>query len=135
MSNGRAEIPSPLRRLLRARVAALLQPRAQDYARAEAALAAGRRDAAALQGRLAGLEAGLAALERRRPFDPEMTVEQAWQRHPGVRAVFARHHLPACDGCAVRFDETLAEAALAYDLALPLLLRDLNDLLAPRGSG
>lgn len=65
----------------------------------------------------------------REPFSAEMTVDQAWRKHAGTRAVFARHHLPGCDGCAVRFDETLAEAAAAYGLDLEGLLEELGALL------
>lgn len=64
------------------------------------------------------------------PFHADMSMDQAWRRHPGAPAVFARHHLPACDGCAVRFDETLEEAAVAYGLDLQRLLAELNLLLA-----
>ncbi len=66
---------------------------------------------------------------RSMPFSAAMTVDQAWRRHPGAAAVFARHDLPGCDGCAVRFDETLAEAARAYDLDLDRLVEDLGALL------
>jgi hybrid cluster-associated redox disulfide protein len=58
-----------------------------------------------------------------------MTIDQAWRKHPGTRNVFAQHHLPSCDGCAVRFDETIAEAAGAYGLELGALLEELNALL------
>jgi hybrid cluster-associated redox disulfide protein len=68
---------------------------------------------------------------RTRPFEPAMTIDAAWRRHPGTQAIFARHHLPGCDGCAVRHDETLAEAADAYGLMLEPLLHELNDLLQP----
>jgi len=57
-----------------------------------------------------------------------MTIDQAWHNHPGAPAVFARHHLPACDGCAVRFDETLAEATQAYGIDLDAFLQQLNAL-------
>ena len=63
------------------------------------------------------------------PFSAEMTIDQAWRKHPGTRQVFAQHHLPSCDGCAVRFDETIAEAAGAYGLELDVLLEELNALL------
>ncbi len=58
-----------------------------------------------------------------------MTIDQAWRRHPGAPAVFARFHLPACDGCAVRFDESVEEAAAAYGLDLRALLAALDALL------
>ena len=66
------------------------------------------------------------------PFVPTMTVDHAWRRHPGVRGVFAARHLPACDRCAVRHDETLEEVAAAYGFALAELMRDLNSLLGGR---
>lgn len=77
--------------------------------------------------RIEALRADLDLLGR--PFAPDMTVDQAWRRHPRAREVFSRHHLPACDGCAVRFDETLAEVAEAYDIDLAELLAELNALL------
>jgi len=63
------------------------------------------------------------------PFLPGMTIDTAWRRHPGVQAIFASHHLPACNGCAVRFDETLTEAAEAYGIPLEGWLESLNALL------
>ena len=81
-----------------------------------------------------GLDA-LARLRRGRksdvqpPFTGEMTIEAAWHHHPGAPAVFSHHHLPACDGCAVRFDETLAEATEAYGIELHGFLTQLNALL------
>ena len=62
------------------------------------------------------------------PFTPEMTIEQAWHAHPKAPSVFADHHLPSCDGCSVRFEETLAEAAEAYGLDLDSFLTQLNTL-------
>ena len=62
------------------------------------------------------------------PFSPEMTIEQAWHAHPKAPRVFAAHHLPACDGCSVRFEETLAEAAEAYGIDLNSFLTQLNAL-------
>jgi len=57
-----------------------------------------------------------------------MTIEAAWSHHPGAPGVFARYHLPACDGCAVRHDETLSEAAEAYGIDMQLWLSELNKL-------
>lgn len=93
----------------------------------------------ALEVEVAGLRRGLAtvAADLRllgQPFHGAMTMDQAWRRHPGAPAVFARHHLPACDGCAVRFDETLEEAATAYGLDLQRLLSELDLLLPGAGS-
>lgn len=62
------------------------------------------------------------------PFHAEMTIDEAWFAHPGAPGVFARHHLPGCDGCSVRFEETLAEAAEAYSIDLAAFLHELNRL-------
>ena len=62
-------------------------------------------------------------------FTGSMTIDQAWHAHPDAPHVFARYHLPACDGCAVRFDERVEEAAQAYGIDLEHFLRDLNDTL------
>lgn len=90
--------------------------------------------------RLAQLEDELRAARRElQPptgsFHGGMRMAEAWRRHPGARAVFRRHHLPACDRCAVRFDEALDEAAEAYGLDLGALLVELNALLGPPGAG
>lgn len=61
-------------------------------------------------------------------FHGEMTIDEAWFAHPGAPGVFARHHLPGCDGCSVRFEETLAEAAEAYSIDLEAFLHELNRL-------
>ena len=111
---------------LQAELAALTQ--VQDAATRAATAAA--RAATALQ-------ADLAVLTRPR-FSADMTLDQVWRRHPGVRALFAARHLPACDGCALRHDETLAEAAEAYDLDLATLMDELNALIpepAPLSTG
>ena len=63
------------------------------------------------------------------PFSGEMTVHQAWARHPGVREVFAARGLPECDLCSVGQDETLDEACQGYGLSLDELLTELNGLL------
>ena len=57
-----------------------------------------------------------------------MTIDTAWNAHPKAPAVFARHNLPGCDGCAVRFDEKLCEAAEAYGIDIDRFLADLNAL-------
>ncbi|RME23166.1 MAG: hypothetical protein D6798_14110, partial [Deltaproteobacteria bacterium] len=93
-----------------------------------------RRRLDALQLEVGRVRAALSAADetwtlRTMPFSADMTIDRAWRRHPGAAAVFRRHHLPACDGCAVRFDETLAEAARAYDLDLDRLLEELAGLL------
>ncbi len=71
-------------------------------------------------------------LESRSPHVPEftgdMTIDAAWNAHTGAPSVFARYHLPGCDGCAVRFDERLSEAAEAYGIDIVQFLADLNGL-------
>ena len=62
-------------------------------------------------------------------FAAEMTIDQAWNHHPDAPSVFIRYHLKACNSCAVRFDETLDEAAMAYGLNLSAMLKELNSLL------
>ena len=62
------------------------------------------------------------------PFTAEMTIEQAWHAHPKAPAIFASHHLPSCNKCSVRFEETLAEAAEAYGIDLDSFLTQLNAL-------
>ena len=61
-------------------------------------------------------------------FNGSETIEQAWNSHPQAAKVFARYHLPACNLCAVRFDETLDEAFLAYSLPKKEFLHALNQL-------
>lgn len=116
-------------------MAAIVDQRLADPRPAQAAVTAGvaaarraeaRADALAQQA--GSLAAGIAL--RTGPFTSAMTVEQAWRRHSGVQRVFARRHLPACDHCSVRFDETLEEVSLAYELDLAALLEELNALLA-----
>ncbi len=131
-------LPLPLPRLLRPRVRRGLRAVADPappppLLRQLAALddALDRVDA-----RLAGLHGHLdrqhGRLDRRSaPFSAEMTVEEALKRHPGAQGVLATRHLPHCSGCAVRFDETLAEVAEAYGLDLGDLLVDLRGLLSP----
>lgn len=97
----------------------------------------------ALRAELDALRLGITALGRDRealdrwlsrrtgPFTGDMTVHEAWARHPRAKEVFARHHLPACPACAVGADETLAEAAFGYRLSLEDLLGELNAVLRP----
>lgn len=124
----------PLRQWLGARVARLLDERAQLLDAPTAEKRAIETDLLDLTQRVGRLDRELRGLSadlawRGRPFAAEMSIQQARTRHPGAPAVFARHHLPACDGCAVRFDETVAEAAAAYGLDLVALLGDLNALI------
>jgi len=94
-----------------------------------------------VESNVAAVEARLVALGRQldasqsdlqlvlQPFSAEMTIDQAWNHHSDAPDVFARHHLPACNSCAVRFDETLEEAAAAYGLQIDALITELNTLL------
>ena len=85
-----------------------------------------------LSSRLIRLEDELTSIQSELPpvpFSPTMTIDQAWKHHGDAPRIFAQHHLPACDSCAIRFDETLEEAARAYGLDLVPLLKELNDLL------
>lgn len=129
-----SRLHATLRARLGARVRAQLLRRGES-ARDHAADASGlRADAAALGSRLGAIEGELQRMRDdaelwSRPFRADMTIDRAWRRHPGARHVFAAFHLPACDTCAVRFDETLSEAVAAYDLDGDALLDALNDLL------
>ncbi len=119
-----------LRRVVRQRLATraeLVSPLRQEAASLRELVAAQRVGAAETRRLLRAAEEELALA--RMPFSADMTVDLAWRRHPRAREVFARHHLPACDGCSVRFDETLEEAARAYGLDLATLLAQLSALL------
>lgn len=106
---------------------ALLPPLQEELVQARTALEALDRRARAQERALAAFRAESELWSR--PFGPDLTVHQAWTRHPRAREVFARHHLPACDHCAVRFDETVGEAAAAYGLDPVRLVDELNALL------
>lgn len=123
-----------LHQWLRARVHLALDPLSAERDGLIAATAASKAAAGALERRLSALARqakrladDLALLDQ--PFSDTLTMDQVLRRHPAAAAVLAQHHLPACGGCAVRFDETLAEAAEAYELDLTLLLQDLRRLL------
>ena len=80
-----------------------------------------------------GLQQALHELRKRthRPrvhFTGEMSIDEAWHAHPRAPKVFARYQLPGCDGCAVRFEERIEEAAEAYGIDLDRFLHDLNQL-------
>ncbi len=123
-----------LHAFLAARVRALLEPRERAHDALQAKARALQTEARALEDRLRAARREAEALSSelrlwREPFHEAMTVHQAWLRHPRAREVFTRHHLPACDRCAVRFEETVGEAAAAYRLDLGALLTELNALL------
>jgi hypothetical protein len=129
-----SRLNATLRARLGARVRAQLERRGQATRGHEHETADLRQQLAALGGRLGTVEGELQRLRAdqdlwSRPFHADMSIDRAWRRHPGARQVFAAFHLPACDTCAVRFDETLSEAVAAYDLDGDALLDALNDLL------
>lgn len=69
------------------------------------------------------------APEPTRQFVPEMTVGGALALHPAAKWVFASYHIGGCSHCAMSDEETLEQVAVAYDLPLERLIRDLNSLL------
>jgi hybrid cluster-associated redox disulfide protein len=81
-----------------------------------------------LSHRVVAQSAGLARVGA--PFAPDFTIDEVLRRHAGAAQVLAGFGLPGCGGCAVRQDETLAEAADAYGLDLEAMLDGLQGLLA-----
>jgi len=57
------------------------------------------------------------------------TIEEAWHCHVLAPEVFKRFDLLNCQHCAVRFDESIEEAAENYDFSLELFLSSLNWLI------
>ena len=119
---------------LRSRIERFVEDRLHTAVLAMDDVAAARRKAAHVDARLSALEDRLEQIRRDQdgqsgPFRPDMTVAQAWRRHPQTRLVFARRHLPDCDGCAVRHDEVLWEVAESYGFAIEPFLEELNALL------
>ena len=128
-------MPAPQRLAITSAVRRALEDHLRAQAPLTEALSAARREADAATLRLDRLEARLATVAEARnlaalPWSGSLTVDQAWRRHPGAPAVFAARHLPACDGCSVRFDETVEEACLAYGIDLASLLDELKALPA-----
>jgi hybrid cluster-associated redox disulfide protein len=133
-------LPPPLLRYLHARVHQCLQERRvwlpdlrQELSELSAHSAEANRLLQQAQSNANQLERAWEHLQAPR-FLPEMTMEAVLLRHPGAARVLARHGLPGCGGCAVRFDETLGEAALAYGLHLSELLIELDALPGMPGS-
>jgi hypothetical protein len=128
MSQDMATSERLTRRLVRGALRALERALTAEVT-ATAAVAEATRGLAAATARLGdALTALEIAAEASRPFTADTTVHRAWARHPGVKAIFTRYHLPACDACAVGADETLGEAALGYQIPLNDLLDQLNTL-------
>ena len=61
-------------------------------------------------------------------FTPDMTVDQAFQKHAGARRVFARFHLGGCSNCAISESHTIGAVSEDYGIPLPMLLESLNAL-------
>ncbi|MBM76782.1 MAG: hypothetical protein CMK59_15355 [Proteobacteria bacterium] len=72
--------------------------------------------------------------QQRKPkrFRRTMLICDALELHEGAAGVFASYHLPRCSSCVVRFEESLEEAAQAYDIPLEKWLTELNGLLSSR---
>ena len=62
------------------------------------------------------------------PLRGDHTIDQVWSAHSGVAAIFAAYQLENCPSCAVRFDESLAEACERYEIPEAELLSKLNQL-------
>ena len=75
------------------------------------------------------LHSRISRMEPQNPIRGTDTIDRAWHSHPNASEVFAGYHLHACHQCAVRFDETIQEAALAYDFSAEAMLVELNLLL------
>ena len=71
----------------------------------------------------------LQELRRPRRFIASLRIEEALNLHEGAASVFKKHHLPNCSLCVIRFEESLKEAAEAYEIDLKLWLYELNLLL------
>ena len=82
-----------------------------------------------LHQQLEELNSRIHRMENPDPIRASDTIDRAWHSHPNASAVFAGYHLHACHQCAVRFDETIQEAALAYDFSEEAMLVELNLLL------
>ena len=59
-------------------------------------------------------------------LDKEVTIDQAYHSTPEAKEIFNAYNLSACDHCSVRFDETLEEAAQAYNISLEIWQIQLN---------
>ncbi len=125
-----------LRRTLGTRLRPALLALADPLVRAE--LADRRQSWIIAHAELDSLRDPMRALERRtlasaprfdrRPLGPGLTVHAAHARDPRVQALFARHGLPDCPGCAVGADETLGEAAFSEGFDVHLLIAEIEAL-------
>ena len=56
----------------------------------------------------------------------ETLIVHAWESSVVAPDIFSDFHLPNCNQCAVRYDESLEEAAHAYQIPLNIWLVALN---------
>lgn len=56
----------------------------------------------------------------------ETLIVHAWESSAMAPDIFSDFHLPNCNQCAVRYDESLEEAAHAYQIPLNIWLISLN---------
>ena len=75
-------------------------------------------------------------------FTPYMTIQDALNLHPGVKAVLAEFHIGGCASCSVSGKETLEQASQGHGVDLGALLERMNELMnegpapaAPADSG
>ena len=81
-----------------------------------------------MQEEIKQLQQKLERMEKPLPIRGSDTIDRAWHSHPKAKEVFAGYHLHACHKCSVRFDETIQEAAAAYDFSEEAMLVELNRL-------
>jgi hypothetical protein len=75
-----------------------------------------------------GIEESLCSEAEKPILTGKSTIEQALSSHSNAKMILAEVNLLSCQDCAVRFDETLAEAADFYEFSLDYVLLSLNKL-------
>jgi len=61
-------------------------------------------------------------------FEPQMTIQEAYDMHPRAIEVLAGFHLGGCASCAVSPDQTLGDAARRHNINVDGLLGALRTL-------
>ena len=79
-----------------------------------------------------GIEEALCSEAEKPILTGKSTIDQALFSHANAKMILAEVNLLSCQDCAVRFDETLAEAADFYGFSLDYVLISLNQLDAQR---
>lgn len=64
----------------------------------------------------------------------DMPIGEVVMRYPQTIEVFLRHGL-MCIGCAVARFENIEQGARAHGINVDLLMKDLNETVAPEGEG